>query len=106
MINKISNKLYYLLFFVFIILDVGTTTYIFFNNLGIESNYRIDFIYTNFNISFSFLIFWMLKFFALEFIIKTINYQNSILKYSGYISYSITLLISVQIGVNNIRLML
>ena len=104
MINKISDILYYLLFFVFVILDVSTTTYIFYNNLGIESNYRINFIYINFNITFSFLIFWMLKFFALEFILKVINYQDTVFKYSGYILYLITFLISLQIGINNIKL--
>lgn len=106
MINKLPDNLYYFLFFIFVILDVLTTTYIFQNNLGIESNYRIDYIYTNFNLPFSFLIFWMLKFFALEFIIHVINYQNTIFKYSGYIIYTITILISFQIGIDNLKLIL
>ena len=103
--NVFKNNLYQICFIVFVVLDVCTTTLLI-NKTGLyEMNSNVNFIFSTFNLSLAFLIFWMVKFLALESLIRIFNYQESKIKRFGYMSYILLIIISVIVGINNIYIL-
>ena len=102
--NIFKNNLYQILFIVFVVLDVCTTTLLI-NKPGLyEMNPNVNLIFIHCGLSLGFLVFWMVKFLALESIIRIINYQETKIKGFGYISYTLLIIISVIVASNNIYL--
>ena len=104
--NIFKNNLYQILFIVFVVLDVCTTTLLIIKSGLYEMNPNVNFIFSTFNLSLAFLIFWMIKFLALESLIKIFNYQESKIKRFGYMSYILLIIISLIVGINNIFLLI
>ena len=103
--NIFKNNLYQILFIVFVVLDVCTTAFLI-NKPGIlETNSNVNFIFIHYGLSLGFLVFWMLKFIALELLILFINCIEIKIKGFSYIGYSIIIIMSLIIGINNILLL-
>ena len=104
--NIFKNNLYQVLFIVFVVLDVCTTTLLINNPNLYEMNPNVNLIFIHCGLSLGFLVFWMVKFLALECIIIIVNYQESKIKGFGYISYSLLIIISSIVGLNNVYLLI
>lgn len=103
--NIFKNNLYQICFIVFVVLDVCTTTLLISHPDIYEMNPNVNLIFIHCGLSLGFLVFWMIKFLALESIIIIINYQETKIKGFSYISYSLLIIISLIVGLNNIYLL-
>lgn len=99
-----NKYLYYILFFVYVILDIVTTMCIIFNPNLSEMNPLLNYILSITNSSIFFLIFIELKIISFEIINYIIDYQNEQLHNIGYLTYLIILVMSLYVGCNNILL--
>lgn len=117
-----NSKLYYILFFIYVVLDVFTTVYLLVNGSLTECNPHINFLIENTNTGIFYLIFLLLKVISFEIINYIIDFSNNSLfkycniifgycfltkyiNYSGYIIYIVIFIMSSYVGINNILLM-
>lgn len=94
---------YILMFLVYVLADWITTVKIIDTPGLIELNPVIAFIFT---LPLGFLIFYIIKIITMEIIIGIVRYQNSKIKYTGYITYTIIMVMSIYVVTNNIMLFL
>lgn len=99
-----NKYLYYILFFVYVVLDIITTMFIIINPNLIEMNPFLNYLYLKTNMAIFFLIFIELKVISYELINYIIDYQNKKLHNIGYITYLIILCMSIYVVSNNILL--
>lgn len=104
---KLSNLGYPILFIFFVLADTITTFLMYQNIPGfIDLNPNIHFLHTICNNSAIFYItFTIIKILVLNVIYIIIDFQNEKIKHSGYITYTIILIASLYVFINNLSVL-
>lgn len=104
LIHTLKDNRYPYLFITFVLCDV-ITTYLMYNNNPnfIDLNPNIHHLRTLIpNLAIFYIVFFIIKMLVLEVILMIIDFQNSKIKNSGYITYILILSASIYVFINNL----